>query len=92
LFTEERRKNMTDVEMGAGLRRAEIAKLARAQARDEAASKAGKVIRENWMTSSYGLQGGALALDDNVRPAEKRGSDSTSARVATVLLESVKIT
>jgi len=28
LFTEERRKNMTDVEMGDGLRRAEIAKLA----------------------------------------------------------------
>lgn len=82
---------MADIEFGDGSRRAEIARLARAQARDEAASKAGRVIRETWMTSSYGLRGGALVLDNNITPAERRGSDSPSTRVATVLLESVKI-
>ncbi len=77
-------------ELGDSARRAEIARLAREQRRDDAATQAGKIIRENCMTSQYGLDGEYL-LGSHVTPAARRGSDTILDRAEEALMESIRI-
>ena len=72
-------------------RQAEIERLVAEQAADDEATQTGKIIRENCMTSQYGLQGENLLCCEHVTPARGNSSDHFSDRVEGVLVDSVRV-